>query len=1096
LHNIHGKIVTLLILILLISNLTILTYASEYNTLENSEQTLLQTHKVNPSTLKVYLPEGEYAGSNPDPWLDKGWLLYKPGNTWTFKVRVYQGSCSLESYDTHLIIAINDYAYTNLIDLKINGIRIPKTTFKHGRPCLYGIYNWPNDIYPTWYEDTYINLGKIKPKQYKEVEVYASFSQATNARIHFDAYGSRIPCKPKTPGDITRNANSKDSTVLWKAEPTPPTAHFTWTPPTPCINQPVTFDASASTPNGGTIISYEWNFGDGNITTTNNPTIIHTYNTIGNYTVTLKVTDSEGLWDTETKTIRIVAIPTVSVKPPEIIWTYQEHTIGETFTIDLYINNVTDLWSWQAGMTFNASALRCLSFEEGPFLKQGGTTSWTPGVIDNNAGIIYPHYCTLTGSVPVSGNGVLGTITFKVIYYGNSTLHPTNVILKDKNSNIIPSQVCDGSFSFIPPPKHGPTASFYYLPIAPYANQPITFNASESQPGWTGWYPAPIVNYRWDFGDGNITDTSNPMIVHYYAKMNTYIVTLIVTDSQGLSDTYSRTIIVDAIAPEAYFTWEPTYPLYGETVTFNASLSDPKGGYILAYEWNFGDGNIASGEIVTHAFTAGGTYNVTLTVYDSEGKSDTTWRLVSVLTEITVTPPTYTASYLGEQFMITIDVANITNLYRFEFKLSYNTTLLDVLDIEEGTFLKLFGETIIEKIEIHEAEGYIWIAVSLKPSSPPANGSGTLAIIEFNATYASAWPTIVGCSLHLYNTQLSDPSGNPILHVVYDGLYQFVPPIPVPPVAAFIYTPPDPKVNEMIKFDASGSIPNGGTITEYRWNFGDSNITTTTNPIIWHKYNAQGNFNVTLTVTDSEGLSDTTWQIISVTTPPPTPQPPTAAFTWTPTIGKVNEPVTFDASASTPNGGTIISYEWNFGDTGTGTGKIISHTYTAPGYFTVTLKVTDSEGLWDTETKTIRIVAPHGPTARFTASTTTPRVGQPVTFDASSSTPGWNGTHEMPITEYRWDFNGDGIIDLTTTQKIVTYTFTEVRTYMVTLIVYAPGASPVTDSEVLRIIPYSGPVGGYSFSTTNIETLQILYLVLAASFTAAFALGKRRIRRN
>jgi PKD repeat protein len=84
-------------------------------------------------------------------------------------------------------------------------------------------------------------------------------------------------------------------------------------------------------------------------------------------------------------------------------------------------------------------------------------------------------------------------------------------------------------------------------------------------------------------------------------------------------------------------------------------------------------------------------------------------------------------------------------------------------------------------------------------------------------------------------------------------------------------------------------------------------------------------------------------------------------------------------------------------------------------------------------------IEPHGPFARFTYSPKRPQAGETVTFDASKSAPGWNGTHEMPIISYAWDFESDGIVDAY--GVTVTHVFTAVGTYLVTL--------NVTDSQGL-----------------------------------------------
>jgi PKD repeat protein len=230
---------------------------------------------------------------------------------------------------------------------------------------------------------------------------------------------------------------------------------------------------------------------------------------------------------------------------------------------------------------------------------------------------------------------------------------------------------------------------------------------------------------------------------------------------------------------------------------------------------------------------------------------------------------------------------------------------------------------------------------------------------------------------------------------------------------------------------------------------------------------------------------------------PPSATPhPVANFTWTPSIPKVGESVIFDASASTPNGGTILKYEWNFGDGKYAVGKIVSHAYTNPNTYTVTLNVSDSNGLWDIEQKQILVVKPHSPKAEFTATPETARPSEIIKFNASASLLGWNGTHTMPITEYRWNF-GDGNMTTTTT-PIIYHSYKTAGNYYVTLTVYAPGATPETDSTTRRITIISVPVGGYSFPIEGyaIEKPLTPYLALVAILTAVFTTIRRKIYRR
>ena len=71
------------------------------------------------------------------------------------------------------------------------------------------------------------------------------------------------------------------------------------------MNQSVTFDASSSYDPDGNITSYEWNFGDGNITNTMHEIIKHSYSEVGSYEVTLTVTDNEEAKNSTTKIITV-----------------------------------------------------------------------------------------------------------------------------------------------------------------------------------------------------------------------------------------------------------------------------------------------------------------------------------------------------------------------------------------------------------------------------------------------------------------------------------------------------------------------------------------------------------------------------------------------------------------------------------------------------------------------------------------------------------------------------------------------------------------------------------------------------------------------
>jgi len=182
---------------------------------------------TNPSILYVSLPAGTYHGPDSDKWLSQCWLLNITSTSATFTVRINNTHASYKSYDTHLIIALNDAAHTYLNSLTVNATTILYSSFTNSTPKPYGFtLTWENDVYPTWFSDTYV-VGTVDPKSYKDVQVSVTFSNSTGVRMHFDAYGSADSSLPPcSKGHVTDNPHQKDSTVLfWPPLNTPPIAY-------------------------------------------------------------------------------------------------------------------------------------------------------------------------------------------------------------------------------------------------------------------------------------------------------------------------------------------------------------------------------------------------------------------------------------------------------------------------------------------------------------------------------------------------------------------------------------------------------------------------------------------------------------------------------------------------------------------------------------------------------------------------------------------------------------------------------------------------------------------------------------------------------
>jgi len=313
-----------------------------------------------------------------------------------------------------------------------------------------------------------------------------------------------------------------------------------------------------------------------------------------------------------------------------------------------------------------------------------------------------------------------------------------------------------------------------------------------------------------------------------------------------------------------------------------------------------------------------------------------------------------------KEFTVNVNITSTdTGVSAWEFKLAFDSTMLytNTTMIKEATFLKCwvsgpgYYRWVHTSFTVYVTTTYVmvggaWTEYDPDYMPPGITGSGTAASITFK---------VVGpgnCSIDLYEDYLYDINLDPIsLDVEGDGLFYTN-----YPKADFTYTPPTPGKNTLMTFNASDSYDPDGTITDYNWNFGDGNTTSSgTNPIIKHKYTTNGTYVINLTITDNSALKD--WTIRTATVGW-APQP---AFFFSPITPYVElTPVTFNASDSYDPDGTILYYIWDFNDTSplvNETDPIATHNFVAvpSTIMNVTLTVYDNDGWNTTIEKTIMV---------------------------------------------------------------------------------------------------------------------------------------------
>lgn len=180
-------------------------------------------------------------------------------------------------------------------------------------------------------------------------------------------------------------------------------------------------------------------------------------------------------------------------------------------------------------------------------------------------------------------------------------------------------------------------------------------------------------------------------------------------------------------------------------------------------------------------------------------------------------------------------------------------------------------------------------------------------------------------------------------------------------------------------------------------------------------------------------------------------EPPVADFSWEPSEPSTRDTVHFHDRSRDPDG-WIVSWRWDFGDGHTSSERNPSHRYSRPGTYTVTLEVTDDDGLTDTESRTIHVHGLNPPRAAFSWEPEEPLVGQEVRFHDES-------TDDRRIVSRRWDF-GDGS---TSTERNPTHVYRQPGSYTVRLRVKDDDGLSDTESHTIHVREGVPPKAAFSW---------------------------------
>jgi PKD repeat protein len=443
-----------------------------------------------------------------------------------------------------------------------------------------------------------------------------------------------------------------------------------------------------------------------------------------------------------------------------------------------------------------------------------------------------------------------------------------------------------------------------------------------------------IQSYNWTFGDGASGTGAQP--THAYAGAGTYAVTLTVGDDGGATAAVTNAVTVTAPGGTPFASDQ-----FARTVANGLGTADVGGVWRLTGTTSLF--SVASG-VASLKLNAG----TTLAAILPPTSTDTDFAFNVSSDRIATGGGLYLTS-TGRR-------VGTNNEYRLRFQLTTGakistylsrtvagaeTALTTAVNLPNLTYVP--GQVLTARFQVvgtnpTTLRSKIWVAGTTEPVAWQATVTDATAALQAAGS--------VGVTAYLSSAATNAPA-TVSLSALSARQTAAAPPLNQPPTAAFNFSCPQLTCS----FDASGSSDAEGPVASYVWVFGDSSSGSGVSAS--HAYGSAASFSVTLTVTDSGGLSSSVTHSVT-TTSPPVNQPPVAAFTSSCT----NLVCSFDASSSSDAEGAVASYVWVFGDSASGSGVSASHTYGSAASFSVTLTVTDSGGLTSSVTQPVTTTNP------------------------------------------------------------------------------------------------------------------------------------------
>ena len=452
------------------------------------------------------------------------------------------------------------------------------------------------------------------------------------------------------------------------------------------------------------------------------------------------------------------------------------------------------------------------------------------------------------------------------------------------------------------------------MPVADFTGAPTTGTAP-LEVRFTDTSTGRPVQWMWEFGDGRIATTKNPIIT--YRQPGTYTVNLTVTYDDGSSSrsTKANYITVTQPDPVASFTADHTSGNADLTVQF----TDTSTGSPTSWNWDFGDGSSSTGQNPAHTYTTAGTYTATLTVRRGDGPASTAERQITVRPVADFTADR-TRGNAGLTVQFTDKSTGSPTSWAWDFGDGATSTGQNPAHIYSTPGTYTVRLTVTGGGQTHTEAKTAYITV-VDPGAPPVaefradttGGYAPLSVRFFDQSQGNvtAWlwnfgdgttstgqnPTHTYTTAGTYAVTLTvtgDAGSNTITKTAYITVDD------PKPVADFVATRLRGEAPLTVQFTDNST---GAPSLTRAWDFGDGTTSALQNPTHIFDHDGEGarTYTVTLTVTNSAGSDVKKTEIIVVA--PPQKEDVADRVDKTSAITIENIPVTYqDLALEIPKG--------------------------------------------------------------------------------------------------------------------------------------------------------------------------------------------------